>query len=182
VRAAPAVSRAKLCKKAHTSIQVQRKQSGLPCAMVLTVSFGLSPVIGLSCHRRLRKLVFANLTPASRRQDHTTSPSALAPFVKGASASTASRPTSVTIASAPHEERDGRGYKVIRVFGKSEYFCERGWTGCWVICPSGRNQVLNRNNKWIAALRPPSLAKLRWASTLSHDEITLPAPHQSMEN
>jgi len=54
VRAAPAVSRAKLCKKAHTSIQVQRKQSGLPCAMVLTVSFGLSPVIGLFCHRRLR--------------------------------------------------------------------------------------------------------------------------------
>src|SRR6202521_6113358 len=34
----------------------------------------------------------ANLTPASRRQDHTTSPSALAPFVKGAATSTASRP------------------------------------------------------------------------------------------
>src|SRR5258707_14873713 len=33
----------------------------------------------------------ANLTPASRRQDHTTSPSALAPFVKGAAASIASR-------------------------------------------------------------------------------------------
>src|ERR1700688_2437596 len=56
---------------------------------------------------------------------------------KAPSASTASRPTSVTIASAPHEERDGRGYKVICVFGKPEYFCERGWTGCWVICPSG---------------------------------------------
>src|SRR5664279_5066709 len=27
---------------------------GLPCAMVLTVSFALSPVIGLSCHRRQR--------------------------------------------------------------------------------------------------------------------------------
>src|SRR5260370_40766064 len=26
---------------------------GLPCAMVLTVSFALSPVIGLCCHRRL---------------------------------------------------------------------------------------------------------------------------------
>ena len=33
----------------------------------------------------------ANLTPASRRQDHTTSPSAPAPFVHSASASTASR-------------------------------------------------------------------------------------------
>src|ERR1700722_9566255 len=33
----------------------------------------------------------ANLTPTSRRQDHTISPSASAPFVKGASTSTASR-------------------------------------------------------------------------------------------
>jgi len=34
VRAAPAVSRAMLLGKTHTSIQVQRRQSGLPCAMV----------------------------------------------------------------------------------------------------------------------------------------------------
>jgi hypothetical protein len=33
----------------------------------------------------------AGLTPTSRRQDHTSSPSASTPFVKGASASTASR-------------------------------------------------------------------------------------------
>jgi hypothetical protein len=39
----------------------------------------------------LRSLLLKNLTPASRRQDHTTSPSALAPFVKGAAASIASR-------------------------------------------------------------------------------------------
>jgi hypothetical protein len=53
--------------------------------VVLTVSFALSPVIGLFCHRRLRiwlvrarsgRHASANLTPASRRQDHTTSPSA----------------------------------------------------------------------------------------------------------
>jgi hypothetical protein len=42
-----------------------------------------------------------NLMPASGHQDHTTSPSASAPFVKGASTSTASRPASVTIASRP---------------------------------------------------------------------------------
>jgi hypothetical protein len=46
----------------------------------------------------------ANLTPASRRQDHTTSPSASVPFVIGTSASTASRPASVTIASRPSGE------------------------------------------------------------------------------
>ena len=43
----------------------------------------------------------ANLTPASGCQDHTTSPSASAPFVKGTSTSTASRPASVTIAIRP---------------------------------------------------------------------------------
>ena len=39
----------------------------------------------------LRSLPLKNLTPASGCQDHTTSPSASAPFVKGASTSTASR-------------------------------------------------------------------------------------------
>ena len=42
-----------------------------------------------------------NLTPTLRRQDHTSSPSASTPFVKGVSTSTASRSASVTIASRP---------------------------------------------------------------------------------
>jgi hypothetical protein len=55
VRAAPAVSCAKVDKKAHMSIQVQRKHSGLPCAMVLRLIFVLSPVRPeLVCHRRQR--------------------------------------------------------------------------------------------------------------------------------
>ena len=36
----------------------------------------LSPVTGLVCHRRLAEDLPRNLTPASGRQDHTTSPSA----------------------------------------------------------------------------------------------------------
>jgi hypothetical protein len=65
--------------KKHTSIvtTVTPVSPGIPRAMVLTVSFALSPVTGLSCHRRLRKSPSANLTPASGRQDHTTSPSAI---------------------------------------------------------------------------------------------------------
>src|SRR5450631_108399 len=43
-------------RKTHTSIQVKRRQSGLPCAMVLTAYTALSPVTGLSCHRRPRSL------------------------------------------------------------------------------------------------------------------------------
>ena len=42
-----------------------------------TAYFVLSPVIGLSCHRRHTEIL-RDLTPASRRQDHTTSPSAIA--------------------------------------------------------------------------------------------------------
>src|SRR4030081_4112603 len=59
--------------------------------MVLTVSFVLSPVTGLVCHRRPRigfvqarlgRRNSANLTPASGRQDHTTSPYAATSLVR----------------------------------------------------------------------------------------------------
>src|SRR3984893_2548686 len=60
--------------------------------MVLTVSFALSPVTGLFCHRRLADYVLSkpgradstppNLTPASGRQDHTTSPYAATSLVR----------------------------------------------------------------------------------------------------
>jgi hypothetical protein len=46
------------CKKAHELVTtVTPEKPGIPYAMVLTVSFVLSPVIGLSCHRRLRKCI-----------------------------------------------------------------------------------------------------------------------------
>jgi hypothetical protein len=48
-------ARSLACKiKKHTSIvtTVTPKTPGIPRAMVLTVSFVISPVIGLSCHRR----------------------------------------------------------------------------------------------------------------------------------
>jgi hypothetical protein len=72
--------------KKHTSVvtTVTPGSPGIPRAMVLTVSFGLSSVTGLfvtvAC-----EMYSANLTPASGRQDHTTSPSASVPFVKGTS-------------------------------------------------------------------------------------------------
>jgi hypothetical protein len=67
-------------KKAHElkSPQVHRNDPAFPARVVLTACFVLSPVIGLSCHRHLQNHHLANLTPASRRQDHTTSPSAQA--------------------------------------------------------------------------------------------------------
>src|SRR2546423_11269764 len=54
-RDAPAASHAKI--KKHTSIvtTVTPNSPGIPRAVVLTVSFVLSPVTGLVCHRRQRK-------------------------------------------------------------------------------------------------------------------------------
>src|SRR6202790_2921628 len=74
-------SRVQKCTtKTHTSIQVQRRQSGIPCAMVLRL---------ISCSPRrsgflvtvIGGVTTADLTPASRRQDHTILPSASAPIV-----------------------------------------------------------------------------------------------------
>src|SRR5712671_42513 len=104
--------------------------------MVLTAYFALSPVTGLFCHRRPRiwlpapgraDQTSANLTPASGRQDHTTSPYAATSLVRtpfdrsqafrqpalqprcapNAAASTASLPASVTIAIRPSVGWDG---------------------------------------------------------------------------
>src|SRR6476661_10626840 len=44
-------------QKAHELVTTGPPESpGIPCAMVLTVSFVLSPAIGLSCHRHPREL------------------------------------------------------------------------------------------------------------------------------
>src|SRR6266436_5879492 len=107
----------------HTSIHSGRtgNRPASPHAMVLTASFVISPGDRAFLSPSPAALA-ANLTPASRRQDHTTSPSAsktlssLAPL-----ASIASNPASVTIAIRPSSGVDGGVYGVIRDFGKPEY-------------------------------------------------------------
>jgi hypothetical protein len=98
-------ARSLVCEiKKHTSVvtTVTPDSPGIPCAMVLTACFVLSPVIGLYCHRRPQDHHPAGLMPASRHQDHTTSPSASNAFVFRAKASIASRVQRfVTIAKRP---------------------------------------------------------------------------------
>jgi hypothetical protein len=68
-------------KKAHTSIQVQRRHPGFPCAMGYGLLRAL-PGERLSCHRRPREAsLLSDLAPAPRRQNHTTSPSAKGAYV-----------------------------------------------------------------------------------------------------
>src|ERR1700736_1291352 len=95
-------SRVQQCtKQTHTSIQVQRRQSGIPCAMVLRL-ISRSPRRSGFLVTVAGGVLTANLTPASRRQDHTTLPSAFVPFVNGTiSVHRIPRPTSVTIAKRP---------------------------------------------------------------------------------
>ena len=96
-----------------------------------TAYVALSSAIGLSCHRRLRKLLPANLTPASRRQDHTILPSASqSALVRSAAGGHRIQPRVRDDRDTPLEWGvDGCGYKVICDFGKPEYFFGRGWTG-----------------------------------------------------
>ena len=82
-RLTPAVS----CAKTH-SIGAHEHTGSAETARLsprngFTAYFVLSPVSGLFCHRHLAKNFPQGLAPASRRQDHTTSPYALA-FSSGA--------------------------------------------------------------------------------------------------
>src|SRR6266849_3459414 len=141
--------------------------------MVLTVSFVLSPAIGLFCHRHLRTdvvpkpgradITSANLTPASGRQDHTTSPYAATSLVRSlgdrsqafrqptlrshraqnAAASTAPLPASVTIMIRPSGGVGWREFvEMICPTGEAKYFCKGDSTQK---CPTGKSPAANHS-------------------------------------
>ena len=134
-----------------SSPRSHREHPAFPHAMVLTAYFGLSPVIGLSCHRhpRIKALsvpgradnASANLTPASRRQDHTTSPSAKISALVSSAACVHRIPPRV------RDDRDtplmwdetAQDIEVIWVRRKQEYFCKWDWTRNWQDSPSGKS-------------------------------------------
>ena len=74
MQAAPASLACKRRKHASKSPQV-RRTAGLPCATVLTAAPRSPRGAGLDSPRHLQ-IIFASLTPASGRQDHTAWPSA----------------------------------------------------------------------------------------------------------
>src|SRR5258708_34276755 len=108
--------------------QVTPESPSIPRAMVYGLFRALPGDRAFLPPSPLRSLLLKNLTPASGRQDHPPSPSASAPFVRSASASTASCPASVTISSRPSVGQDGKSYSLICISEKQKYFCERGWT------------------------------------------------------
>jgi hypothetical protein len=85
-------------KKAHELVTTGSPNiPAFPAQMVLTVSFVLSPVIGLlvTVVGAIAEAIVAGLMPASRHQDHTTSPSDLLAFVWRNKPSIASRKPNV---------------------------------------------------------------------------------------
>src|SRR5438067_13367468 len=68
----------KCVKKAHTSIQGSGGSPTSPAQWLYGLLRALPGGAGLLSPSSLRSLLLKNLTPASRRQDHTTSPYALA--------------------------------------------------------------------------------------------------------
>ena len=131
VRAAPAVSCAMCTKSAHTSIQVQRRASGLPCAMALRL-IACSPrrTALLPPLRPEKQLPPGALTPAPRRQDHTSLPYASAALVcRSSSASTAS-PSHVRDDGRRPSGRDGMAIDIALIWlsDKAKYFLFRGLT------------------------------------------------------
>jgi hypothetical protein len=131
-------------KHASKSPRSHRDHPAFPHAMVLTAYFRTLPGDRAFLSPSLADLSSANLTPASRRQDHTTSPSASAPFVR---ARCLRSRASASIASLPYVRDDRetplcwagmtRDIEVIWVWRESEYICKRAWTGKALICPSG---------------------------------------------
>jgi hypothetical protein len=73
--------------------------------------------------------IVANLTPASGRQDHTTSPSARSAFVFcAARVHRIPHPTFVTIAKRPSDRGGIIGISHHGGLEKAEYFCQHDWT------------------------------------------------------
>jgi len=115
--------------KKHTSVvtTVTPVSPGIPRAMVLTVSFVLSPAIGLVCHRHLR----------FRRLDAGVEASGPHDFAVRVSTIRQARcrvhriplPTSVTIAKRPSEGRDGGGYRVDLGQARNEICLQPGLDG-----------------------------------------------------
>jgi hypothetical protein len=70
-----------------------------------------------------------NLTPASRRQDHTSSPSASALFVSNADRVHRIPFRVRDVRNAPHVGQDGAICTPDLCSEKQKYFCNWGWTG-----------------------------------------------------
>ena len=153
--------------KTHTSIQVQRRASGLPCAMVLTAYSALSPATNSSCHRHRRisgasrpgwaDITSADLTPATDARTTRLCRPQLRRS-SGARRSLTDKPPcdvprATTLSRPPHpapnvrddgqrpsvRARDSGKYAGDLPSKKSRIFLSEGLDRLLLICPSGKS-------------------------------------------
>ena len=112
---APAAPCAMVDKNAHGFDRYSRDIPAFPARRLYSL-YVLFPVSGLFCHRR-RQVKSTDLTPGSRRQNHTTSPYA-ASLTRQRGGKRPSHPTArfVTIAIRPFAGWDERTYATICYF------------------------------------------------------------------
>jgi hypothetical protein len=124
-------ARSRACRVENTRVSHHGHTGspGIPRAMVLTVSFALSPVTGLCCHRHQRK--------KSRQLDASVGASGPHDFtVRVNAARLASLPRPPHPAPNVRDDREapllgGRDDESIKLFlanGEMKYFCEWDWT------------------------------------------------------
>jgi hypothetical protein len=128
------------CNKKSTGVgpQVNRSNAGFPCAVVYGLLRALPGDRALLPPSPLRSSFPRSLTPASGRQDHTTSPSAMS----GVRRSPSSRPphptaTFVTCATPLLSGETGQADISDLPDALSGIFLREGMDRLLVICPSG---------------------------------------------
>ena len=113
----PIAACAEIVRCAHALVRSHRNHPAFPAQWFYGLFRALPGDRAFLPPSPLRSLHLTNLTPASGRQDHTTSPSA-SRIARQARPQRPPHPAPrfVTLRNAPPEERDGCGYKVICVF------------------------------------------------------------------
>jgi hypothetical protein len=126
--------------------QVTPESPGIPHAMVYGLLRALPGAPGFLATVAREKLASHELdTSVGVSGPHAFSVRLKRPRLKAPSASTASRPALLTLRNAPLVGRDGKRYRIIRIFGKAEYFHERGLTIGQIIDLCGFQAELSRS-------------------------------------
>ena len=125
-------TRSRACRVENTRVShhgCAGKHPAFPHAMVLTVSFVLSPEIGLSCHRRRQRLSCQLDAGVEASGPHDFSVRKLSALVRSAARVHRIPPRVCDDGQRPSSGTGRRDMKVICAFGKPEYFFRRDWTG-----------------------------------------------------
>jgi hypothetical protein len=152
--------------------QVTPESPGIPGAMVLTVSFVLSPATGLSCHRRLRTCIrkLDTSVGVSGPHDFSVRLSALRPKAHPRPPHPA--PRFVTLRNAPLLGQDGASCRFDLPDAESEIFLQTGLDRQnpqnKLICPSGgEERFVADDDSCMCGGRRASFLPLRSGALLS---------------